>query len=171
MKLFSLLVCLLLACCLTAQAQGTEPQFFPPASKNVQIINQHKAARPLVVVDAQETLSDALILDPGAIQSINVYKGDMAIEKFGEKGKEGAVVITLKEEVPLARLPEIFEEFNVSKQGRKLTIAVDGSHIAEPEMLLADLRQIKKVEVQPFDVTAPSRWTFDEEYLNIVTVQ
>ncbi|RDV12997.1 hypothetical protein DXT99_21705 [Pontibacter diazotrophicus] len=167
--LHALISCLLLACCLTTQAQGIEQQFFPPATQNVSIAND--VARPLVVIGSQETTSDALILDPTNIQHLNVYKGEKAVEKFGDKGKEGVVVVELKETVPLARLPEIFEQFNVSKKGQTLTVAIDGKHVSEPELLLADLRQIKKVEVKPFDVTAPSRWTFDEEYLNIVTVQ
>lgn len=170
MKVFLALVCLLLVCCLTAQAQKTEIQLFPPSPQNVQIIGP-KAAQPLVLIDSQATTSDAFILDPDEIQSMNVYKGEKAVEKFGEKGRAGAVVMTLKEAVPLARLPEIFEQFNVKEQEQKLTVAIDGRHISKPELLLADLRQIQKVEVKQFDVTAPSRWTFDEEYLNIVTVQ
>lgn len=170
MKALSFLVCMLLACCLTTQAQGTEPQFFPPSSQHVYIA-QEKAIRPLVVIGAQETYMDALILDADKIQRLEVYKGEKAVDKFGEKGKEGTVVLTLEEAVSLARLPEIYDRFDVSEQGKKLTVAIDGKHVSEPELLLADLRKIEKVEVKPFDVTAPSRWTFDEEYLNIVTVQ
>lgn len=170
MKVYhALICCLLLACCLTTQAQGTEPQFFPPTTQYASITND--AVRPLVVIGSQETSSDALILDPTTIQHLEIYKGEKAVKKFGEKGKEGIVVMTLKEEIPLARLPEIFEQFNVSEKGQKLTVAIDGNHVSDPELLLADLRQIKKIEVKPFDVTAPSRWTFDEEYLNIITVQ
>jgi len=33
---------------------------------------------------------------PTNIQSINVLKGDNAIEKYGEKGKDGVIEITLK---------------------------------------------------------------------------
>ncbi|WP_162052908.1 hypothetical protein [Pontibacter pamirensis] len=164
-----LICCLLLACSLTTQAQGTEPQFFPPITQNIYIADD--VARPLVIIGSQETAYDALILDPDKIQHLNVYKGEKALEKFGDKGKEGVVVMTLKKEITLARLPEIFEQFHVSEKGQKLTVAIDGKHVSEPELLLADLRQIKKVEVKPFDVTAPSRWTFDEKYLNIVTVQ
>lgn len=169
MKTLLALTCLLLTCCLTIRAQGTEPLFFPPASQNVYIATT--TARPLVVIDAKETSMEALILDKNKIQSLSVYKGDKAVEEFGKKGKEGVVVIELKEAVPLVRLPEIFERFKVTEQAKKLTIAIDGKHVPNPELLLADIRQISKVEVTVYDVTAPSRWTFDEEYLNIVTVQ
>ena len=170
MKFFIALACLLLVCCLSTKAQGTEPQFFPPASQNV-LITYKKDARPLVVIGSQQTTMDALILDPDIIQRMHVYKGEEAVEKFGDKGKEGVVVMKLKEAVPLARLPEIYERFNVTEQAKKLTVAIDGKHVPNPELLLADLQRIKKVEVKLYDVTAPSRWTFDEEYLNIATVQ
>ncbi|MFD3003778.1 hypothetical protein ACFS7Z_25705 [Pontibacter toksunensis] len=169
MKTRLALTLLLLTCCLTIQAQGSEPQFFPPASQNVHVTTT--VARPLVVIDAKETTMEALILDKEEIQSIKVYKGDKAVEKFGRKGKDGVVVMELKEAVPLARLAEVLKHFNVTEQAKKLTIAIDGRHVPDPELLLADLRQISKVEVTGYDVTSPSRWTFDEEYLNIVTVQ
>ena len=36
-------------------------------------------------------------IDPNTIKAINVFKGETAIEKYGEKGKNGVIVITLKE--------------------------------------------------------------------------
>lgn len=43
-------------------------------------------------------------INPNDIEAIEVWKGDKAIEKFGENGKNGAIIITLKEkkeEAPL----------------------------------------------------------------------
>jgi hypothetical protein len=43
-------------------------------------------------------------INPNDIEAIEVWKGDKAIEKFGENGKNGAIIITLKEkkeELPL----------------------------------------------------------------------
>ena len=171
MKAFLALICLFLVCGLRTWAQATEPQFFPPVSKNIYINSQSKPAGPLIMVGSQETAPDAVILNPDKIQSMEVLKGEKAVERFGEKGKEGVVVMELKEEVSLARLPEVFERFAITAQQQKLTVAINGKHVAYPELLLADLRQIKKVEVKGYDVTSPYRWTFDEEYLNIVTVQ
>ena len=35
-------------------------------------------------------------LDPSEIATINVYKGEKAKEKYGDKGKDGVVEITTK---------------------------------------------------------------------------
>lgn len=43
-------------------------------------------------------------INPNDIEAIEVWKGDKAIEKFGQNGKNGAIIITLKEkkeEAPL----------------------------------------------------------------------
>lgn len=43
-------------------------------------------------------------INPNDIEAIEVWKGDKAIEKFGQNGKNGAIIITLKEkkeELPL----------------------------------------------------------------------
>ena len=35
-------------------------------------------------------------LDPNKIESVTVLKGDSAIEKYGDKGKNGVVIIKTK---------------------------------------------------------------------------
>lgn len=53
--------------------------------------------QPLMIVDGKEMEGgDLEDIDPETIESVNVYKGDKAIEEYGEKGKNGVVVITTK---------------------------------------------------------------------------
>ena len=52
---------------------------------------------PLYVVDGIAMEKDKLDkVDPKTISSVNVLKGDAATRIYGEKGKNGIVVITLK---------------------------------------------------------------------------
>ncbi len=52
---------------------------------------------PLYVIDGDIVSPEALtILDPNFIQSINVLKGKSATALYGEKGKNGVVIITTK---------------------------------------------------------------------------
>jgi TonB-dependent SusC/RagA subfamily outer membrane receptor len=62
---------------------------------------------PLIIVDGKELprtpLSDGQTsqlstLDPNTIESINILKGESAIALYGEKGKNGVVVITLRKQ-------------------------------------------------------------------------
>lgn len=53
--------------------------------------------QPLMIVDGKEMEGGSLgDIDPETIETVNVYKGDKAIEKYGEKGKNGVVVISTK---------------------------------------------------------------------------
>ena len=53
--------------------------------------------KPLIIVDGKE-MKDGSIEDiaPDTIESINVFKGDKAVEKYGEKGKDGVIIIKTK---------------------------------------------------------------------------
>ena len=53
--------------------------------------------QPLMIVDGKEIPGGSLEdIDPETIETINVYKGEKAIEKYGEKAKDGVVEIKTK---------------------------------------------------------------------------
>ena len=52
---------------------------------------------PIYLVDGVETSSAAVKnIDPNRIESINVLKGDNAVKNYGEKGRDGVIMIHLK---------------------------------------------------------------------------
>ena len=56
--------------------------------------------KPLMIVDGKELGSDAKLEDinPSTIKSVEVLKGDKATETYGDKGKNGVILITTKTE-------------------------------------------------------------------------
>lgn len=160
-----LITALFFVICFTAQAQ--EQQLMPAKTTYQASISM---PQPFLLVGDEETASNALILNPDHIKSINVYKGPEATARFGSKAKDGAVVMTLKKDVSLARLAQVCAAFNVPEQQQNLPVAIDDKLVSKSK-LLADLEEIDKVEVKKQDVTAPARFSFDEDapYLNIVT--
>ncbi len=53
--------------------------------------------KPLMIVDGKETEGQSIKdIDPENIATINVLKGDKAIEEYGDKGKNGVVIIKTK---------------------------------------------------------------------------
>jgi TonB-dependent SusC/RagA subfamily outer membrane receptor len=54
------------------------------------------APKPLYIVDGKEWTGDINAIAPSSIASINVLKGDLAQTKYGKKGENGVVEITLK---------------------------------------------------------------------------
>ena len=54
-------------------------------------------AKPLYVIDGVVSENQNIEnINPATIQSINVLKGESAVQKYGEKAKDGAIEITLK---------------------------------------------------------------------------
>ncbi|WP_347158342.1 hypothetical protein [Pontibacter chitinilyticus] len=152
-------------------APGAEAQQLMPATVTMQASLQ--LPQPYLLINSQETAMSAFVLNPDHIQSIEVFKGPAAVDKYGDKAKAGAVVMTLKEDVKLARLEQVYAAFNVPEQQRSLKLAIDDKPVSDPELLLANLPDIARVEVKQQDLTAPARFSFDPDapYLNIVTKQ
>ena len=65
--------------------------------KNIIIdLDNNDSEKPLIIVDGEESKEDLEKIDPDNIKSINVLKGDNAIEKYGDKAKDGVIEITTK---------------------------------------------------------------------------
>lgn len=77
------------------------PIAFMVEDKNIEkekAINTDSKETPLYIIDGVEVSNEELKkLDPSSIESMNVLKGEMAVEKYGEKGKNGVVLITKKQ--------------------------------------------------------------------------
>jgi TonB-dependent SusC/RagA subfamily outer membrane receptor len=56
------------------------------------------AEKPLMIIDGKEAEDETSMndIDPNHIKSVEVLKGDAAVEKYGEKAKNGVILITTK---------------------------------------------------------------------------
>lgn len=65
-------------------------------------------APPLIIVDGKEiTKSEMDKIDPDKIENIDVIKNKKFTEKYGEKGKNGVILITLKKDDPTSQTIKI----------------------------------------------------------------
>ena len=61
-----------------------------------------KANVPLYIVDGKiKDVAYVNTLDPKSIESVNVLKGDKATKKYGKKGGNGVIIVTIKKDVLL----------------------------------------------------------------------
>jgi TonB-dependent SusC/RagA subfamily outer membrane receptor len=77
-----------------------------PKSNNKSIlgfdIRSSSKDKPLVIIEGKEVDEGSMQkIDPDLIESISVFKGKEAIEKYRVKGKNGVIVIELKKDTPL----------------------------------------------------------------------
>ena len=59
-------------------------------------IGTDSIAAPLIIVDGKEFSSSINEINPHDIESVDVLKDHYAVERYGEKGKNGVIVITTK---------------------------------------------------------------------------
>lgn len=66
--------------------------------KKKEAVMPESMKKALFILDGKEITKDVMQkIDPNTIKSISVFKDKNAIEKYGEKGKNGVVLITIKE--------------------------------------------------------------------------
>jgi len=75
---------------------------------NIIYAGNDQMKNPLIVVDGKISEVDINTIDPNTIQSINVLKDQSAIDKYGEKAKDGAIEITTKKEEEKSVPEEVF---------------------------------------------------------------
>lgn len=66
------------------------------SKKNIYISNDN-GKKPLYIIDGKEVSKNKFAnIKPNSIESVNVLKGKSAIKMYGEKGKDGVIIITTK---------------------------------------------------------------------------
>ena len=70
------------------------------SDSNIKVESIPLESKPLIVIDGEimPKLTDTSDIDPKTIEKISVLKGDSATSIYGEKGKNGVILITLKKE-------------------------------------------------------------------------
>ncbi|WP_018479423.1 hypothetical protein [Pontibacter roseus] len=167
----TLISTILLTCCgLTAFAQQ---ELIHPKERAKQVMVSSDHTQPYVLVNDQETKQGALVISPQSIESVNVYKDANATARFGDKAKDGAIVLHTKPGVQLARLADIYTYFEVPVAQQHLKVVIGNQLIKNTDLILAELEEIERVEVVKQDIVAPVRWSLneEEEFLKITPKQ
>ena len=90
MKVLTLVFCLFLSVAAFAQSQDTTKKSKAANTKAV------AKPKPLLVVDGKIFNGELEAIDQNTIKSVSILKDTSAIKLYGEKGKNGAILITIK---------------------------------------------------------------------------
>ncbi|SFO15480.1 TonB-dependent outer membrane receptor, SusC/RagA subfamily, signature region [Algoriphagus ornithinivorans] len=82
-------------------AYSTYSGFSPNSKVNVVVAGEASSDQPLFVINSdagtmEKSSMEQLDINPNDIESITVLKGNSATEVYGDKGKNGVIIITLK---------------------------------------------------------------------------
>lgn len=84
-------------------------------AKNVEIRSVN-GVKPVVVVDGVVKDIEINAIDPESVESLTVLKDKDAIAKYGPKGKDGVIEISMKKEVPVKVVESASETVKVVKE-------------------------------------------------------
>ena len=108
---------------------------------------------PLYIVDGKEVTPSVMsALDPNKIERVTVLKDKSATELYGEKGKNGVLLITLKQGTPgivIRRDNEVTENAKVQHNGSldlTKTIYIDGEKVDLGTKTIDDLIPAENIE-------------------------
>ena len=127
--------------------------------------------QPLFIVDDSIVTDKALqTLNPNRIASIDVLKDSAATAIYGEKAKNGVVIIHTKQGVVYLNLNEVLDQYHISGENRKLKVCVDNILVKNRNKIMTDPSEIQRVEVTK-DICwkSPTEAGPEETYINIVT--
>ena len=124
---------------------------------------------PLIFVDSFRTDLKHCIIDPGNIQSINIFKDSSSV-KFGDAGKYDVIMICSKPNTKFLRVDDILTEYKLPDEDKKLKICINKTFMPNRQLIIIDRSEIERVEI-----TTDRYWINSEDansgerFINIVT--
>lgn len=91
--------------------------------------------KPLIMVDGKETDFQSLVLDPSLIKRIDVLKNESAVAKYGDKARDGAVLITSK---PGTEFYVLADFVNAEKNASVKQIELNGKPLPDANKILVE---------------------------------
>jgi hypothetical protein len=125
--------------------------------------------KPMVIIDSFTTSIEYLIIDPGNIESINVYKDSAAIAQFGDKAKNGVITIQPKPKVKLLRINQVLDKYDAPDSLRKFRVRINDAIVDRPDLLLFDESYVSGISTLVADDWSDLRNVKSEKFLNIMT--
>lgn len=103
--------------------------------------------QPLVLVDSIEANLNELWVNPDDIKSIDILKDSTAVAKYGEKAKNGVIIIRTKPTTELIKLSDIITQYEMSIKDKNLKVCKDKILVQNPDNILVSKSDIARVEI------------------------
>lgn len=145
------------------------------ASQAVLSIAQEKSQfgpdnQPYFVLDTFEVDLIHLVISHEKIESVDVIKGIEAVSIYGDKAKNGAVIMKSKPGVRLFRITDICRKHNIADADKSLRICINKTVMRKPELILIEEQEILSVEITTDRIWIdPQEVNSNEKFINITT--
>lgn len=162
-----LIFSLLLAGC-SLQASAQQELIHPKEQQKQGMVSK---PQPYIQINGQQIAQPSLaLIKADNIESVNVLKDENATGKFGDKAKDGAILIKAMSTEAFSTMQDIYTHYRIPAAQQSLKVVINNKLVKDTSLILANLEQIEKVEVVKQDITAPVRWSLndEEEFLHII---
>ena len=142
----------------------------PVVAQNLQKFDAGK--QPYFLVDSFQTDVKLLLLSADKIESVTVLKDSNAIAAYGEKGRNGVVVVKTKPNTKLLRIGDLLDKYKIPKADRTLRVCINKTVVSRPDLILAE-----ESEILGLEITSDRHWInpenadSKEKFINIKTVK
>lgn len=131
-----------------------------------------QAEPSLMLVNGQITTYQTLILSDEKIAEMHVHKkGTPEAKKHDPKGEKNVALLSTKPGTELVKYEQILDQFNIPASERNRKVSINRTALVNPELILADLSEIEKVEVTEAGAREFAQWGWNpgDKFLNIIT--
>ncbi|MFD0940641.1 hypothetical protein [Pedobacter boryungensis] len=127
----------------TDSANATKVIHICAPSRSSVIINP-----PVWIINDKQVIDKKILdlINPNDIEDVSILRGSEA-KAYGERAKNGAIKITLKRNVKLLSLQQLFKRFSVKQTNRKLNVYVNNEKLTHPNEFYVGSKWVKKVTV------------------------
>ena len=122
-------------------------------SQNIRICSPSRigliSSSPLYVLKNNNRVIDTSMLqnvNPKSIENIEIPYDASTVKKYGPKGANGVIIITLKEDSVLLSVEKIVSVYNLPKKSAKYPVYIDDKYCAKDAIML-EQSKIKTVKV------------------------
>jgi hypothetical protein len=126
--------------------------------------------QPIIIVDSFTTDLGHLLLRPENIQSIDLVTDGKVTSAYGEKAKNGVLVVRPKKNTKIIPLNDLLDQFNIPVPDRTLNVCVDKILVKDVKKLVVDKEEILSVDVIT-DIcwVTPAIAGPEQRHINIIT--
>jgi hypothetical protein len=128
----------------------------------------NEPVKPLILIDTLLTYNESMIIHPSKFISVSTISGEQATALYGISGRFGVIKIQTVPNIEFIRLNAILDKFQIEEKYRKLKVCIDRVPVEEPEKLLADIKEIRLVEIS-YETPKDNAGAKEPGFINIIT--
>jgi hypothetical protein len=129
---------------------------------------------PLIVVNDKMIIKNynRFVYSDKSVDDFVILRSEEAVNRFGEKGKAGAILIKLKAGTKLFNINDLINHYKIEQKESNLPVCLNDYYVSDPHNLIVDASLISSVVVREGTFLAGANEQSDHQrFLDIQTIR